>query len=72
MEHVIEKARVLIEALPYIQRFRDETIVVKFGGSMMNEETQYANILKRRRLHGMCRGCGPLSYTGAATRSLQG
>jgi len=30
-----ERASVLIEALPYIQRFRDRTIVVKFGGNAM-------------------------------------
>ena len=32
MEHIIEKAMVLIEAMPYIQRFKGETVVVKFGG----------------------------------------
>jgi len=35
MQELIKKADVLIEALPYIQRFRDEIIVVKFGGSAM-------------------------------------
>ena len=30
-----ERAAVLIEALPYIQRFRGRTIVVKFGGNAM-------------------------------------
>ncbi len=30
-----ERAAVLIEALPYIQRFRDRTIVLKFGGHAM-------------------------------------
>jgi acetylglutamate kinase len=34
-----EKARVLAEALPYIQRFHGKTIVVKFGGNAMTEET---------------------------------
>ena len=33
-----EKARVLAEALPYIQRFHGKTIVVKFGGNAMTEE----------------------------------
>ena len=32
------KARVLAEALPYIQRFHGKTIVVKFGGNAMTEE----------------------------------
>jgi acetylglutamate kinase len=33
-----EKARVLAEALPYIQRFHGRTIVVKFGGNAMTDE----------------------------------
>lgn len=37
MQEVIKKADVLIEALPYIQRFRGEIVVVKFGGSVMAE-----------------------------------
>ena len=31
-------AHVLMEALPYIQRFKDKTIVVKFGGNAMVDE----------------------------------
>jgi acetylglutamate kinase len=31
-------ADVLIEALPYIQRFKDKTVVVKFGGNAMVDE----------------------------------
>ena len=33
-----EKARILAEALPYIQRFHGRTIVVKFGGNAMTDE----------------------------------
>jgi acetylglutamate kinase len=33
-----EKARVLSEALPYIQRFFDKTIVIKYGGNAMTDE----------------------------------
>jgi acetylglutamate kinase len=36
MEEAIAKAAVLIEALPYIRRFRGKTIVVKLGGSFMD------------------------------------
>jgi acetylglutamate kinase len=36
MEQAIAKAAVLIEALPYIRRFRGKTIVVKLGGSFMD------------------------------------
>ena len=34
----LEKAEVLIEALPYIQRFNRKIIVVKYGGSAMVDE----------------------------------
>ena len=40
---IMHKAEVLIEALPYIQRFNRKIIVVKYGGSAMVDET-----LKRR------------------------
>src|SRR2546423_6839544 len=33
-----EKARILAEALPYIQRFHGRTIVVKYGGNAMIED----------------------------------
>lgn len=36
MEQLISKAAVLLEALPYIQRFSGETFVVKYGGSFMD------------------------------------
>jgi acetylglutamate kinase len=38
MNNPIDKAKVLVEALPYIQRFYDKTIVIKYGGSTMEEE----------------------------------
>jgi acetylglutamate kinase len=37
MVNPIEKAKVLVEALPYIRRFYDKTIVIKYGGSAMEE-----------------------------------
>jgi acetylglutamate kinase len=46
MDEFIEKATVLIEALPYIQQFRGDTIVVKFGGSIMEHEDGYSRILQ--------------------------
>lgn len=36
MEELIRKADVLLEALPYIQRFRSSTFVIKYGGSFMD------------------------------------
>jgi acetylglutamate kinase len=38
MENPIDKAKILVEALPYIRRFYDKTIVIKYGGSTMEEE----------------------------------
>jgi acetylglutamate kinase len=38
MEGYLDKAKVLTEALPYIQRFHGKTIVIKYGGSAMQEE----------------------------------
>lgn len=35
MEELIRKANVLMEALPYIQRFNNKTIVIKYGGHAM-------------------------------------
>lgn len=37
MEELIQKSSVLVEALPYIQKFRNEIVVVKFGGSAMED-----------------------------------
>ena len=36
MEEIISKAATLLEALPYIQRFRGKIFVVKYGGSFMD------------------------------------
>ena len=41
-----EKTRVLIEALPYIQRFQGSTIVVKYGGNAMIEESLKASFAR--------------------------
>ncbi len=46
MDKFIEKATVLIEALPFIQQFRGDTVVVKFGGSIMESEEGYSRILQ--------------------------
>lgn len=43
MKEIMDKANVLIEALPYIQRFNRKIIVVKYGGSAMVDE----NLKKR-------------------------
>ena len=42
----MEKAEVLIEALPYIQRFNRKIIVVKYGGSAMVDEELKKNVIQ--------------------------
>lgn len=46
MKQVMEKAEVLIEALPYIQNFNRKIIVVKYGGSAMSNEELQKNVIK--------------------------
>jgi acetylglutamate kinase len=38
VERLIKKAEVLLEALPYIRKFRGKTFVIKYGGSAMVNE----------------------------------
>ena len=46
MDQVLIKAQTLIEAMPFIQKFRGKKIVVKYGGSaMLDEELKY-NVIK--------------------------
>jgi|APSaa5957512535_1039671.scaffolds.fasta_scaffold02568_4 acetylglutamate kinase len=46
MEEAIGKSRVLIEALPYIQSFKDKVVVVKFGGSAMVDKGTFQSVLQ--------------------------
>ena len=46
MQEVLGKAEVLIEALPYIQKFNGKIIVVKYGGSAMSNEELQRNVIK--------------------------
>ena len=46
MDKILSKAEVLIEALPYIQKFNRKYIVVKYGGSAMSNETLQKNVIK--------------------------
>ena len=45
MNQAISKAAALVEALGYIQRFHQKVIVVKIGGSIMDDEQALSNIL---------------------------
>ena len=46
MKEILEKAEVLIEALPYIQRFNRKIIVVKYGGSAMVDDELKKNVIQ--------------------------
>lgn len=46
MDKIMEKAEVLIEALPYIQKYNRKIIVVKYGGSAMSNEELQKNVIK--------------------------
>ncbi len=46
LEKYLQKAEVLIEALPYIQKFNRKIIVVKYGGSAMSDEELQKNVIK--------------------------
>ena len=46
MQKLIEKADVLIEALPYIQAFHNAVVLVKFGGSAMEVPEVTRSVLK--------------------------
>lgn len=37
MQEIISKAEVLVEALPYVQEFRNSVFVIKYGGSFMDD-----------------------------------
>ena len=43
VQTAIEKAKVLVEALPYIEKFHNKTVVIKYGGNaMVNDELKKA------------------------------
>ncbi len=46
MKKIIEKAAVLIEALPYIQSFQGKVVVVKLGGSAMTSPSCVEGVLR--------------------------
>ena len=74
-----EKARILAEALPYIQRFHGKTIVVKFGGNAMTDEllkASFARDVVLLKLVGMnpvvVHGGGPQIETALARLGMKG
>src|SRR3954454_19598698 len=45
IDAAIPKAQALVEALSYIQRFHDKVVVVKVGGSIMDDEQALSTLL---------------------------
>lgn len=84
MENLVNKAKILMEALPYIQRFRGKRVVVKYGGHAMEDEelkksfTRDVIMLKLIGVHPIIvHGGGPqiekvLSQMGIESRYHQG
>ena len=46
MQNVIEKAGVLVEAIPYIHAFRKKIFVIKYGGSILDDAKIRKNVLE--------------------------
>jgi acetylglutamate kinase len=46
MDEAIKKADVLIEALPYIREFRKKVFVIKYGGSILSEDSIRRGVLE--------------------------
>ncbi|HCL31354.1 MAG TPA: acetylglutamate kinase [Candidatus Latescibacteria bacterium] len=46
LQQYIDKASILVEALPYIQSFRGKTVVVKYGGSTLTTEAAVDTVLR--------------------------
>jgi len=63
MNKLIEKAAVLIEALPYIQEFRGSTVLVKFGGSAMEDPETTRSVI-RDIVFMECAGMKPIVVHG--------
>jgi acetylglutamate kinase len=63
MKKIINKAAVLVEALPYIQKFRGEIIVIKFGGSVM-ENTELMKSTMKDIVLMECVGMKPIVVHG--------
>lgn len=75
MQELISKAATLLEALPYIQKFRGETIVVKYGGSFMDSpDPQVRNEVARDLVFLEAVGINPVVVHGggkAITRAME-
>jgi acetylglutamate kinase len=75
LQNLITKAETLLEALPYIQKFRDSTFVVKYGGSFMDSpDPEVRNGVARDVVFLEAAGINPVVVHGggkAITRAME-
>jgi acetylglutamate kinase len=75
MDEIISKAATLLEALPYIQRFRNQIFVVKYGGSFMDSpDPEVRHVVARDIVFLEAVGINPVVVHGggrAITRALE-
>lgn len=63
MKRYIEKANVLVEALPYIQQFRGKIFVIKYGGSVIGKE-EFSETVLQDLVFMECIGINPVLIHG--------
>lgn len=70
MDKYIKKAQILIEALPYIQGLSGKTIVIKYGGSAMLDDSLKSSVMEDITLLKFI-GTNPIIVHGADRRSIK-
>ena len=46
LDKIIERANILVEALPYINRYAGKIIIIKYGGNAMNDPAIMRTIMQ--------------------------
>ena len=46
MQEKFEKAKVLVEALPYLQKYKGQTIIIKYGGNAMKNDDMKKSVMR--------------------------
>ena len=66
-----DRVKILSEALPYIQKFTGRTVVVKYGGAAMKDESLKENVI-RDVVFMACVGIRPIWFTAAGRKLMFG
>jgi acetylglutamate kinase len=64
MKEFIDKAKILIEAFPYIQKFQGKIVVIKFGGSALEEDISKFHAVATDIAFMSCAGMRPVVVHG--------